>query len=667
MKSMLAFLSVALLAIMDIGNLSANRAHGQSARPNADEVIRRSNEAMAPPIRYRVAIGTSVSDVTQKLLPDGTSAIRIETSSPTPKVSVAIGKSRMEFYPEKSVGIDTTLMRSAASEASVALARSASGSAATARLREVVARGRECFEVTTTVPPAVAAAIANGLPTSVSDKSRDIIPRERRMVIDSRTFFLVETLVVAESGLVISQSAYSNVEHPENIADDVFLPPDGIEMLQPRNVKDYVDILARHVGGLAGPAPRPAVPELARRPAQPRSPAVAPRPTIDARSGIVERPSTRSNTGMRGGLFSRSDMSGSRQAEANYDPPAASAEADEIWRRSVASMKPPIRFRVVCNGSTYLVSQKSIADGGTATRVECPTPLQRAYLAIGDSAWDFYPGRPPIDRSAVMKSFASRAANGVWKFNGDKWNRPTPIDIGGKECWEIVRRFPANTGKMMARGASGGARGKLPPVVPTEMRVAVDRRTFDLVEMRLVSGAGASRLEFKDIEHAPAFGEDQFSPPAKDDIASPRDMAEYLHTLRQIPLTAEKVATILDSSPDIDGESGQLAPPISLGSRRGEFERELSRVMARPPRTFARAGEPDRSMGYAWPDAPSAPVVNDAATSTDAVSTGAPPAGVNTVQPWGAAAALWALMAIMSFGFVVVWRRFGFLNCGARL
>jgi hypothetical protein len=59
----------------------------------ADEALRRSKEAMNPPIRFRrVANGIS-SVISQKTLFDGRLATRVETWLPAPRIALTIGTS----------------------------------------------------------------------------------------------------------------------------------------------------------------------------------------------------------------------------------------------------------------------------------------------------------------------------------------------------------------------------------------------------------------------------------------------------------------------------------------------------------------------------------------------------------------------------------------------
>jgi hypothetical protein len=217
-----------------------------------DEILERSKDAMRPPIRYRVVRNGVSTVVYQKLFSDGALATRMESSSPVRRIVLVLKDKSYEFYPDHGLSIETSLLQSSVSSEVSALSGDLTRKASkNSQVRRIVTNdSQRYFEITTSVPPALASAVAKALaralPEKANETARVAVPRETRTLIDERTFRLVEMRTVSQGGATISRSEYREIDHPSDLRDDLFLPPDGLELLRPDNTQEYLTIV-RHL------------------------------------------------------------------------------------------------------------------------------------------------------------------------------------------------------------------------------------------------------------------------------------------------------------------------------------------------------------------------------------------------------------------------------------
>jgi hypothetical protein len=180
--------------------------------------------------------------VSQKLLPDGTLASRTETRSPIEKISVVVGDESYDIYPDQGVAVDTQFMRnSAQSQAATLSAALGVRAAHSAILKGTVRRGGKlCFEIETTYSPQVTALVGKTL----SDKARKLLPKGNRFYIDKDTYVLVEMEVISQTGALIAKMEYKDITPHPDLPDELFLPPDGLEVRKPQSLKEYADLVA---------------------------------------------------------------------------------------------------------------------------------------------------------------------------------------------------------------------------------------------------------------------------------------------------------------------------------------------------------------------------------------------------------------------------------------
>jgi hypothetical protein len=113
-----------------------------------------------------------------------------------------------------------------------------------ARIKETVLEGgRECFEIVATYPRNLSASIANVLPPTLKKNASAVIPTEGRAIIDRNTFEPIELALLSLDGSTISKLEIRDIERPTELADDLFLPADGIELRNPPSFPEYFDIL----------------------------------------------------------------------------------------------------------------------------------------------------------------------------------------------------------------------------------------------------------------------------------------------------------------------------------------------------------------------------------------------------------------------------------------
>jgi hypothetical protein len=247
-------------------------------------------------------------------------------------------------------------------------------------------------------------------------------------------------------------------------------------------------------------------------------------------------------------------------------------------------MKPPIRYRVICNGVTSVVSQKMPFGGITATRVESSSPVAKVCLALGKESWELYPNSgAAVETTFIQDSFASQAAAAVWAPGEVTGARVQDATVDGRECFEVIASYPSSFSAIISRALSNRTKKTRQPIVPHEARAIIDKQTFEIIEMRLMSEAGEpiSRLEVRDIERPPDLADDLFIRPNSAEVLTPQQLLDYRRILREtLKFSAGDLAASADGNPEIEIRTGRVIPPLVLGTRRDEFERRIGSLMA---------------------------------------------------------------------------------------
>jgi hypothetical protein len=575
----------------------------------ADQIMERSKEAMKPPIHYQMTSQGAKSEVFQKVLSHGGLATRFETSLPKPRISLTLGKSSYEFYPNHGVGIDTSFkLQSITDRAALTAESLGSKLSRPTEVKQVVSKdGRNCFEITAVFPSDLLTAMRNTGTGATRGNTETNIPREKRTLIDKNTFVMVETRVVSQSGATIFASEYRNVQHPTDLRDDMFLPPDGIELWKPKNKQEYSNLVKELFDHRSEALARMREAAEARR-----KPVLAAlphggRPEIDVQTGRIHRPSFTSTN--RGPIDRLSPAARARTGRLT---------AVEILQRSQDAMRAPIRYRVIRDGVSTVVSQLGFFDGTTATRLEMSSPERKISLLLDNVSCEFYPDRGlGIDTSLLERPARGESAilYGVPDENmaGAAQVREF-VSEDGRDCLEIIATYTGNSSRAVVNPPQAKAKMPMDSMSPRESRIVIDKKTFVVVTTRLVSHEGAtiSLCEYRDIEHPTDLRLDLFLPPDGIEFLQPRERQEYDNILNKprqsqshksanayepgpnLRQTSSTAPGLIKSS-EIESDPG-AATSVRPTASRDEFERRIAAKVA-DARVALADGQPRSESG----------------------------------------------------------------------
>jgi hypothetical protein len=553
---------------------------------------------MKPPIHYQMTSKGNNSDVFQKVLSDGVVAARLETTSPRLTISLTLGKSSYELYPDNGVGIDTSFrLQSVSDLASVAAETIGSKLSDPAQVKQIVRPdGRECFELTTVFPSEVLSAMRYIGTGAASRQAETSLPREKRILIDKNTFVMIETRIVSQTGTTIFESIYQNVEHPADLRDDMFLPPDGIELWKPKNKQEYSNLVKE----LFDPRHEALVrmreaAEARRKPALAALPRGG-RPEIDIQTGKISRPSLPTTEQ----LDRRASASRARTGKLT---------AVEILQRSQDAMKAPIRYRVIRDGVSTVVSQLGFFDGTTATRLETSSPEHKVSLLLDNISCEFYPDRglgidtsllerPARGEAALLFAVPEEKASGAAQLREF-------VTEDGRDCFEITTTYLGRPFRTVANPLQAKANAPTDAMSPRESRIVIDKKTFVIVTARLVSHEGAtiSQCEYREIEHPTDLRLDLFLPPDGMEFLQPRQDKEYVSILNEArhsqsqkrptsykaaPISRQPSSTVSNSIGPFEIDSqAQDALSVPASASREEFERRIASKITGVPAALA--------------------------------------------------------------------------------
>lgn len=494
-----------------------------AAEITVDEIMQRSREAMKPPIRYRMYSEGVATLVCQKILSDGRTATRLESSSPVHKISLIVDESSCDYFPDSGIGIDASFISGHLRGS----AQSVSTKTATpARLSTIVsADGRECYVISRPLPFDIGAGLANSIPESARAQFQQKTTRETQTLIDMRSFELVEQRRVSNAGMMISQTQHRAIEHSVALPDDLFLPPDGIELLKPQNLQEYVGMLKEiHMQKAEDVAARRPITNVRSQPVE-AAPYRLLRPEIDPRTG---RLLPASSPGMRRSEFMRSAP--------NAHARSIGLTAEGILRRSKEAMKAPTRYRLIRDGISTAVYQVELSGGATATRLETSSPEHKISLALDKVSCEFYPARgrgfdtsflpkPLIDQRICDQTVDAFFTN-LDALTSRAAQVKTVLLESGRKCFEIAMPYHSNL--MASFSQAHLAVEPIQTAIPAKTCLMIDEKTFELISARILSETGAtiSRLEIRDMER-PADQFDQFLVPDGIEFAVPHTAAEY--------------------------------------------------------------------------------------------------------------------------------------------
>ncbi len=237
--------------------------------PSADEILKKSQEAMQPPIQYRIHSANGDLMVSQKKMPDGTIAIRTETQKPIHKITLRLGSEYYDVYPTQGIAVDTQFMFQGAKAQAAPLSSTLDGLPANSSkiMGTVVRDGRGCYEIVTAIPSEAMVALRKALPENV----RNMLPTGNRFVIDKETMLMVEMETLTDANSPTMKMEYKDIVLKPDLSDELFLLPIGVEVRKPKSIREEValhtEIIRAEVDALY-PAP-PRLPPIVAVPIQP--------------------------------------------------------------------------------------------------------------------------------------------------------------------------------------------------------------------------------------------------------------------------------------------------------------------------------------------------------------------------------------------------------------
>ncbi len=152
-----------------------------------------------------------------------------------------LGDESYELYPDRGIAINTQFMHQAAKQQAATISSTLrNGASKSATIKGTIVRdGKECFEIETTMSEDTLAAFNK----SVSADLQKMIPKGERVLIEKHTYLLVEMESVSQSGTILTKSEFKEVSPQAELADDLFLLPDGIEFQKPTTIEEYMKLL----------------------------------------------------------------------------------------------------------------------------------------------------------------------------------------------------------------------------------------------------------------------------------------------------------------------------------------------------------------------------------------------------------------------------------------
>jgi len=209
----------------------------------ADEIMAKSQVAMAPPIQYRIAMegGDSIASI-KDLGGEIGIATRVETVSPNfEQTAIITTKYAYEWQPKIGLAIDKTLLGKAMFAQAESLAHLDPSGATMRLLKTELIDGAEHYVIETTYPQGLIDAVTKmfSITTPFSGTVRSWINTEnfqlRRMTSPT------------------GEMHYLDIKQGIDLPNELFLPPEGMTFQKPTTEQQYLEIITRAMA----PKPRP--------------------------------------------------------------------------------------------------------------------------------------------------------------------------------------------------------------------------------------------------------------------------------------------------------------------------------------------------------------------------------------------------------------------------
>ena len=218
------------------------------------EIIDRCEAAMSPPIKMKLVRNGFESTVYSKRLADNLIASRVETLSPIAFVAITIGDEIYEMYPEKKQAIDAGSLLKVPNDAinraiKVQPPDNLYLQGPFDHLESTEHQGIHCWKLITRMPEELYGKFVN----SNSVLTRENFPIEKRVYIDKNSDRILFTEEISISGRRLARVQFNEIEKME-LPDDLFLIPQGYELLRPASLAEYVIMKRELAGGaISGP------------------------------------------------------------------------------------------------------------------------------------------------------------------------------------------------------------------------------------------------------------------------------------------------------------------------------------------------------------------------------------------------------------------------------
>jgi len=223
-----------LVALLGLAFFVAATAPASAAPElTADEIVAKSQAAMAPPIQYRMVMGGVDSIVSTKDLGgENGIATRVETVNPIlEQTAIATAKYAYEWQPKTGLAIDKTLLGEAMMAQAAALKQAVPAGATMRLLKSELIDGAEHYVIETTYPQGLIDAVTKmlSIATPFSGKVRSWINtgnfQLRRMTNPT------------------GEMQYLDIKQGIDLPNELFLPPEGMTFQKPTTQRRYLEII----------------------------------------------------------------------------------------------------------------------------------------------------------------------------------------------------------------------------------------------------------------------------------------------------------------------------------------------------------------------------------------------------------------------------------------
>lgn len=242
LRSFFAIVFVFLLA-------SSSVAQGE---PSAKEIQQRWDDALAPPVRYRVRVGRRETTVSKKMLPNGVLATRVEPVEGSQTIMLSLGDKHYEILPKSRIVIDKNRLMSGdkpvsqdivgRNELSLRFIPAAPDGAKVVdeQVVPLTRDGQEYYKVTLGFSSPLQDGVAK-LPF-VPDALMRGVQGGQSLIVDKETLTPVELETLSTTGSTLSKFEYIDIDSPASISDELFQLPAAYAKESPASLVEYFEL-----------------------------------------------------------------------------------------------------------------------------------------------------------------------------------------------------------------------------------------------------------------------------------------------------------------------------------------------------------------------------------------------------------------------------------------